>query len=153
VAVVPFEEEWASSPHNDVDAEAFRHWDEDDPAEIPTSCAKCHSTPGYIAFMGADGSEFGTVESAAPIGTTVECAACHNDATLEHDSVVFPSGLELTDLGDQARCMECHQGRSSKVSVDESIAEAVGEDLDTVSEDLGFINIHYYWRNPLRHRG
>jgi hypothetical protein len=151
VAVVPFEEEWANSPHNDFEAEAFRHWDEDDPAEIPTSCAKCHSTPGYIAFMGADGSEFGTVESAAPIGTTVECAACHNDATLEHDSVVFPSGLELTDLGDQARCMECHQGRSSKVSVDESIADAVGEDLDTVSEDLGFINIHYYAAGATRY--
>jgi hypothetical protein len=144
VAVVPFEQEWVNSPHNDVEAEAFRHWDEDDPQEVPTSCAKCHSTPGYIDFMGADGSEFGVVDSAAPIGTTVECAACHNDATLTHDSVVFPSGLELTDLGDQARCMECHQGRSSKVTVDESIAEAVGDDLDTVSEDLGFINIHYY---------
>jgi hypothetical protein len=74
----------------------------------------------------------------------VECVACHNDTNLVKDSVLFPSGLELTDLGDQARCMECHQGRSSKFSVDESIAEAVGEDLDNVSEDLGFINIHYY---------
>jgi hypothetical protein len=62
VAVVPFEQEWANSPHNDAEAEAFRHWDEDDPAEIPESCAKCHSTPGYIAFMGADGSQFGVVE-------------------------------------------------------------------------------------------
>jgi hypothetical protein len=144
VAVVPFEEEWVNSPHNASEDEAFRHWDEDDPAEIPESCAKCHSTPGYLAFMGADGSEFGVVEGPAPIGTTVECVACHNEVTLEHNSVVFPSGLELTDLGDQARCMECHQGRSSKFSVDESIAETVGEDLDTVSEDLGFINIHYY---------
>lgn len=142
--IIPFEAEWAGSPHNDIEAEAFRHWDADDPAEIPESCAKCHSTPGYLAFMGADGSQFGVVEGPAPIGTTVECVACHNEVTLEHDSVVFPSGLELTDLGDQARCMECHQGRSSKISVDESIAEAVGEDLDTVSEDLGFINIHYY---------
>jgi hypothetical protein len=142
--LVPFEQEWANSPHNDVEAEAFRHWDEDDPSEVPASCAKCHSTPGYIDFMGADGSAFGVVDAAAPIGTTVECAACHNDATLTHDSVVFPSGLELTGLGDQARCMECHQGRSSKVSVDESISEAVGDDLDTVSEDLVFINIHYF---------
>ena len=67
LAVVPFEAEWAASPHNDVEAEAFRHWDEDDPAQIPESCAKCHSTPGYIAFMGADGSEFGVVEGAAPV--------------------------------------------------------------------------------------
>jgi hypothetical protein len=151
VVVVPFEEQWANSPHNDVEDEAFRHWDEDDPAEIPESCAKCHSTPGYLAFMGADGSEFGVVEGPAPIGTTVECVACHNEATLEHDSVVFPSGLELTDMGSQARCMECHQGRASKVSVDESIAAAVGEDLDTVSEELGFINIHYYAAGATRY--
>ena len=142
--LVPFQTEWAGSPHNDIDAEAFRHWDEDDPAQVPQSCAKCHSTPGYLDYMGADGSQFGVVEDPAPIGTTIECVACHNEVTLQHDSVVFPSGLILTDLGDQARCMECHQGRSSKFSVDESISAAVGEDLDIVSEDLGFINIHYY---------
>jgi hypothetical protein len=148
---VPFEAEWAASPHNDVEAEAFRQWDEDDPAQIPESCAKCHSTPGYIAFMGVDGSQFGVVEGPAPIGTTIECAACHNDATLQHDRVVFPSGLELTDLGDQARCIECHQGRASKISVDENIAAAVGSEMDTVSEDLDFINIHYYAAGATRY--
>lgn len=35
VAVVPFEEQWANSPHNDITAEAFNHWNEDDPAQIP----------------------------------------------------------------------------------------------------------------------
>ena len=35
VDVVPFEEAWATSPHADDTAEAFRHWDEDDPAENP----------------------------------------------------------------------------------------------------------------------
>ena len=38
-------------------------------------------------------------------------------------SVVFPSGIELTDLGDESRCMECHQGRESKVSVDKQITD------------------------------
>ena len=57
VAVVPFEEQWANSPHNDITAEAFNHWNEDDPAQIPESCAKCHSTSGYVDFLGADGSE------------------------------------------------------------------------------------------------
>jgi hypothetical protein len=56
----------------------------------------------------------------------------------------MPSGIELTDLGDEARCMECHQGRESTVSVNEFIAEANVADEDTVSEDLGFRNIHYY---------
>jgi len=44
---VPFFTEWMNSPHNDAASEAFNHWNEEDPAEVPTDCAKCHSTPGY----------------------------------------------------------------------------------------------------------
>ncbi|NIN99734.1 MAG: hypothetical protein GTO49_33155, partial [Anaerolineae bacterium] len=76
---IPFEEMWAESGHADAEAEAFVHWDEDDPAEVPVACARCHSTPGYVDFIGADGSEAGVVDNPAPIGTTVECEACHND--------------------------------------------------------------------------
>jgi hypothetical protein len=145
VAVVPFEEEWASSPHADASAEAFVHWDEDDPAEVPTSCAKCHSTPGYLDFIGADGTEAGVVDNAAPIGTTVTCEACHNDVTVEMTSVVMPSGIELMGLGDESRCIQCHQGRHSTVSVNASIDEAgLTDSPDETSEDLGFSNIHYY---------
>jgi hypothetical protein len=141
---VPFLDEWLSSAHADSAAEAFIHWDEDDPAEVPTRCAKCHSTPGYQDFLGADESEPGVVDAAAPIGSVIECVACHNDETLTKTSVVMPSGIELTDLGDESRCMECHQGRQSKVSVDNAIAEAGAEDPDAINEDLGFLNIHYY---------
>lgn len=144
--VVPFEEDWASSAHADASAEAFVHWNEDDPAEVPESCAKCHSTPGFQDFIGADGSEFGVVDAPAPVGTVITCEACHNDVTVDLMSVTFPSGVEVTDLGPEARCMQCHQGRHSTVSVNQSIADAgLGEgDEDTVSEDLGFSNIHYY---------
>jgi hypothetical protein len=72
---VPFETLWAASPHNDAESEAFRHWDEGDPAEVPASCAKCHSTPGYLDFLGVDGTAAGTVENAAELGSTVECVA------------------------------------------------------------------------------
>ena len=140
---IPFEDEWASSGHADAEAEAFRHWDEDDPPEVSTSCAKCHSTPGYQDFLGIDGTAAGVVDNAAPIGTVVTCVTCHNEATLVMDSVTFPSGVEVADLGREARCMQCHQGRESTVSVDEAIAE-VGVEEDTVSEDLGFKNIHYF---------
>lgn len=142
VSEIPFADQWVTSPHNDATAEAFNHWNED--GEVEVACAKCHSTPGYLDFLGVDGSAAGVVDAPAPIGTTVQCVACHNDVTLTKTSVVFPSGIELTDLGDQSRCMECHQGRTSKVQVDEAISAAVGEDLDTVSADLRFINIHYY---------
>jgi hypothetical protein len=145
VAVVPFEEQWASSPHADASAEAFVHWDEDDPAEVPTSCAKCHSTPGYLDYIGADGTEANVVDNPAPIGTTVTCEACHNDVTVNMTSVLMPSGIELMGLGDESRCMQCHQGRHSTVSVNASIEEAgLADSPDEVSEDLGFSNIHYY---------
>lgn len=142
VSEIPFADQWVASPHNDATAEAFNHWNED--GEVEVACAKCHSTPGYLDFLGVDGSAAGVVDAPAPIGTTVQCVACHNDVTLTKTSVVFPSGIELTNLGDQSRCMECHQGRTSKVQVDEAISAAVGEDLDTVSADLRFLNIHYY---------
>ncbi|MEW5958642.1 MAG: hypothetical protein AB1801_13000 [Chloroflexota bacterium] len=141
---VPFLAEWQSSGHADAAAEAFVHWDEETPAEVPTGCAKCHSTPGYLDYLGADESAAGAVDKAAPIGTTVECVACHNEVTLTKTSVVMPSGIELTELGDESRCMECHQGRQSTVSVNEALTEAAVADEDTVSEELGFLNIHYF---------
>ena len=147
VSTIPFEAQWAGSAHANASAEAFVHWDADDPAEVPASCAKCHSTPGFLDFLGTDGSAFGSVEAAAPIGTVVECEACHNSATVDLTSVVFPSGAEVTGLGPEARCMQCHQGRASTVSVNDSIVNAgldPAADMDTVSEDLGFTNIHYY---------
>jgi len=147
VSVIPYEEEWANSPHNNAEAEAFTHWNEDDPAEIPPSCAKCHSTPGYLDYIGADGTEAGVVDVAAPLGTTVECAACHNPVTAEMTSVTFPSGIEVMGLGDESRCIECHQGRSSKPTVDAGFLEAGLDpiaDLDTISEEVGFSNIHYF---------
>jgi hypothetical protein len=145
VAEIPFAELWVGSGHADTEAEAFRHWDEDDPAVVPVSCAKCHSTGGYLDFLGADGTEAWVVDADAEIGTVIECVACHNQATLALDSVVFPSGAEIVGLGSEARCMQCHQGRSSSVSVDGAIEEAgLADSPDATSEDLGFINIHYY---------
>jgi len=137
------ESKWETSGHADATAEAFTHWDEDSPPEVSTRCAKCHSTPGFLDFL-ADGS----VDSAAPIGTTVECEVCHTDpetgALRDHTSVTFPSDLVISDLGPEAICMECHQGRESKSGVDNEITDAAVADDDTISADMGFQNIHYY---------
>jgi hypothetical protein len=142
-AEVPFAALWVSSGHAKTDAEAFNHWNEDDPAVIPISCARCHSTYGYRDYVGADGTAAGVVDNDAEIGSVITCVACHNDATLELSSVTFPSGAEVTGLGREARCMVCHQGRASTVSVNNALEEA-GLGDDESSEDLGFINIHYY---------
>jgi hypothetical protein len=131
---------WLTSGHADAEAEAFIHWDED--GEISASCAKCHSTPGIVSFI-----ETGTA-GAQPIGTTVECDACHsnpdNGIVRDHTDVTFPSGITVEGLGPEAMCMECHQGRESKVSVDSTIAGAELTDDDTSSSALRFRNIHYY---------
>ena len=143
---IPAAEPWANSPHNNEEAEAFRHWDEDDPAVVPGSCAQCHTTSGYYHYVGADGSEPFTMElESVETGETVECIACHNSSTVVMDTVPFPSGAVITGLGAESRCMVCHQGRASKLQVDESIeANGLTEDVDTTSEELGFVNIHYY---------
>ncbi|MCB9788501.1 MAG: Ig-like domain-containing protein [Deltaproteobacteria bacterium] len=141
---VPYYDLWLQSGHADRSAEPFNHWNEEDPAVVPTTCAKCHSTPGFRDFIGDDGSAVGVVDAPAPIGTTVECEACHNPTTLTLDSVVFPSGVEVTGLGPEARCMTCHQGRASTDSVDEAIANAGVTDPNEVSDKLNFLNIHYY---------
>jgi hypothetical protein len=150
VAEVPYEEQWAASPHNDAAAEAFVHWNEDDPAEVPTSCARCHSTSGYQDYLGADGSEAGTVDAAVPVGETINCNACHNPAADSLSEVTFPSGVTVTGLGPEARCMVCHQGRASSVQVNDQITEFNATDLDAVVPPLddgstfGFINVHYF---------
>jgi len=149
---VPFQDDWAGSGHADSAAEAFRHWDEEDDGLVAASCVKCHSTAGYIDFNGGDGSAAGSIENEVVAADVmgVQCAACHNPAVVSKTSVVMPSGLELTGLGDSARCIECHQGRESQVSVNADILEAAGvEDLaevdsDAVLEGLGFSNIHYF---------
>jgi hypothetical protein len=148
---VPFQEQWVGSGHADAEAEAFVHWNEADPAEVPTGCAKCHSTPGYLDFLGEDGTAAGTVENPAAIGSVIECVACHNASTAAMTSVVFPSGLEITGLGKEARCMQCHQGRASKPQVDATLERfsVTAENQDAVpapvdDRAMGFINIHYY---------
>ncbi len=135
---------WKTSGHADSSAEAFIHWDED--GEISTRCAKCHSTEGYQDFI-ADGSVDATVTAGSNIENNIGCEACHTSPeqgiVRDHTSVKFPSGVLVENLGPEALCMECHQGRASKKSVDDDIADA-GVDDDTVSSDLSFINIHYY---------
>ncbi len=137
---------WAMSGHASTTDEAFKHWNAD--GSVPTSCAKCHSTPGFMDFLGADGSQGGVVDKAAPIGTKVECLVCHVDKTSgvlrQNSSVQFPSGLVVNGLGPEGLCMECHQGRASKSTIDTKIASSGVANDDVSSTKLSFSNIHYF---------
>jgi Cytochrome c7 and related cytochrome c len=137
-AEVPFYAEWASSPHAKRAAEEFNHWNKE--GNIPVECARCHSTPGFLDYLGADGSAPGKVDHPAPIGTVITCVACHNDKALTLTSVTFPSGLAVHDQGADARCMTCHQGVESTNSMNKAIA-GIADDL--VEPKLEFVNVHY----------
>lgn len=143
-AEVPFYALWSGSGHANREAEAFNHWNEESPAEIPQTCAKCHSSTGFQDFVGADGSAAGAVDKPAAIGTVITCQTCHNQATLSYTTVKFPSGAEISGLGREALCMTCHQGAASSVQVDEAIQKANATDEDKPVAELGFTNIHYF---------
>lgn len=131
-------EAWLASPHADRSSEAFRHWDED--GEVPERCATCHSGPGTLDFLGADGSSAGVVDHPAVTGAPVDCVVCHNATAATLESVTFPSGEAVAGLGSSAICAVCHQGRASGDGVNTAIADL---DDDVISGDLGFLNVHY----------
>ncbi|WP_224248013.1 Ig-like domain-containing protein [Hyalangium gracile] len=139
---VPYYLAWSSSPHADTTAEAFTHWNEE--GSVPTSCARCHSSEGYVDYLGGDGTAPGSVESPGRTQSVVRCETCHDSAASRLTEVTFPSGKKVSGLGAEARCMVCHQGRASGNSINAQISDAgvVGE--DTASAALGFTNIHYY---------
>lgn len=142
--VIPYYDMWANSAHADRSAAAFNNWNTNDPPVVPTGCARCHSDGGFRDYIGEDGSEFGVVDEPAPIGTTLVCGTCHNAAAAELDNVTFPSGVTVGGLGPEARCMTCHQGRSSTDTVNAAITAAALPNEDTPSSELSFMNIHYY---------
>jgi hypothetical protein len=140
----PFWADWSGSPHADTTAEAFNHWNADDPQEVPAGCAQCHSSTGYQAYVAGIEQDLAfTLETGAPVGEVVNCSACHNEYTENLTTIPFPSGITLTVEGPEIRCMVCHQGRTAGSTVDAAIAKQAPADDDTVVNALGFTNIHY----------
>ena len=149
-ADVPFYAEWAASPHARRDSEVFNHWNKE--GSIPAVCARCHSTPGFLDYLGADASAAGKVDHPAPIGTVITCVACHNDKAVNLTSVIFPSGLKAEHQGNDARCMTCHQGVESTDSVNR-VVSGLGD--DQVEPKLNFVNVQLQgrWRHAIRRHG
>ena len=131
-------EAWLASPHGDYHSRSFTYWNRE--GEVPLACATCHSQPGFLDFLGADGSTPGRVDRPAAINAPIGCASCHHPAAHALDTVTFPSGIAVSGLGASATCSICHQGRQSG----DAVARATGEiGEDEVSSELTFVNIHY----------
>lgn len=139
---IPYYKAWVNSPHGDITSEAFTHWNEEDIKAVPEGCAACHSTTGHVDFLGADGSEMGKVDKVAPVEEGVACVACHNRVASNLEKITFPSTMVVKRNESDARCMDCHQGRSSGSAVKEMIAK-VNVGLDESHADVKFLNVHY----------
>ena len=129
---------WQASPHANAQSEAFRHWDTE--GEIPGNCAVCHSTTGVVDYLAGPQALSGVIDHPVAIGTTVECAACHNPGADALQGVLFPNGEVIDRPKGSAVCSVCHQGRTTTGTV---VAALEGLADDAVSTDIGFINIHY----------
>lgn len=129
---------WLASQHANSASEAFRHWDTE--GEIPGTCAVCHSTTGVVDYLAKPPTVAGVIDHPVPIGTSVECAACHNPGADSLRGVLFPNGQVVEMSEGSAVCTVCHQGRTSADTV---VAALDGLADDTVSADIAFINIHY----------
>jgi hypothetical protein len=147
---VPFKDVFLASGHANATDEPFTHWNED--GAVPATCAKCHTSQGYQEFV-STGKVAADIK--APAGA-FNCDTCHNPAAMAMTSVTFPSGkvVETSEEG-EARCMTCHQGRESKVSVDKQINDTFKvTDVDAVvapmtdssgkTVNFGFRNVHYF---------
>lgn len=131
-------EAWLASPHGDYHSPSFTYWNKE--GAVPKACAACHSEPGFIDYLGADGSTPFAVDRPAAINSPIGCASCHTAAAHALDSVPFPSGATVEQLGGSAVCTVCHQGRQSG---DALRSATEGLDEDAVSGELAFINVHY----------
>jgi hypothetical protein len=141
-AQIPYYEKWTMSAHADATALPFNNWNNQ--GSVPVECARCHSSEGFVDYLGGDGSAPHQVDKPAPTRSVIRCQTCHNNAADTLSSVTFPSGVTVDGLGGEARCMTCHQGRASGADVDAAITAAAVASDDEVSASLRFQNIHYY---------
>ena len=132
--------DWWGSAHADESAEAFTHWNNDDPPEVPVNCAKCHSGDGFLDYIGQDGSSALVVDEPAAVNSVITCEVCHNEQADALEMAVFPSGIEVNLEVPDSLCATCHSGTSSGADVTTAIADY--ED-DAIIQDTSFVNPHY----------
>jgi len=131
---------YSISNHANKETRAFTNLNSNDPPFIPAICAGCHSTPGFLDFLGEDGSQKGVVDQPTTTGTVITCIACHNPSAHSLASISFHSTVEIEPINSEGVCLICHQTRQSTVGIN-NILQGLGDDI--VLPAQGFINPHY----------
>jgi len=132
--------DWWASAHADASAEAFTHWNEDDPPVVPVNCAKCHSGQGFLNYLGQDSSAVQAVDAPAAINSVITCEVCHNEKADALQLAELPSGINIEMGSGNALCASCHSGTNAGVQV---ALAAQGYGDDEIIPDAAFINPHY----------
>jgi predicted CXXCH cytochrome family protein len=132
--------DWWGSAHADAEAEAFIHWNEDDPAEIPTNCAKCHSGKAFLDYLGQDGTTAMVVDNPGTINSVITCEVCHNESADLLETAFFPSGVEIIMGHSDALCGTCHSGNGAGTRV---VSASEGFADDEIIPEASFITPHY----------
>ncbi|MCU0285126.1 MAG: polyheme membrane-associated cytochrome C [Acidobacteria bacterium] len=129
--------DFSTSAHADRGAKSFVFWDKNNPPEVPVMCARCHSIHGFLDF-----AVDGVVNKPAAPGVFT-CQLCHTNekkGTLRFfATVTFPSGVVVSDLGNESICIQCHQGIACADTVNKA---ADGLPDDSPNAVLCFVNIH-----------
>ena len=71
----------------------------------------------------------------------VDCDGCHRGMEAPQPPVLLASGVELADLGLQAKCIACHQGADWTAAVNEMLEDLDIKDFDSVDKDLQFVEM------------
>jgi nitrate/TMAO reductase-like tetraheme cytochrome c subunit len=128
---IEIEEAWQTSAHS--------KWIVEETPANPTTCSKCHNALGYQRFLGVESTTLISIEVSANADTMARCQVCHNETAATKNFANMPSGLKMINLGQEANCIECHQGVASALQVAETITNLP---KDQVNTDLTMPNLH-----------
>ena len=142
-AQIPYYDKWTMSAHADATALAFNNWNQQ--GSVPVECARCHSSEGFIDYLGGDGSAPGQVDKPAPVQSVIRCADLSQPGRGRADVGDLPVGRHHRRPRRRGALHDLPPGprRRARPSTPPSPKAAPADD-DQVSAALNFQNIHYF---------
>ena len=115
---------------------------------VPTTCARCHSSEGFVDYLGGDNTVPGVVDNPAPTESVVRCATCHTPAAETLTDGHLPLGRQGHGSGPRGHLHDLppgpRLGRRRRQGDRHGVPDAHPATDDTASPMISFTNIHYY---------